>query len=136
MTERKSSMDLFRGRRLIIATQHGKEQVIAPELEKSIGVHCEVTTKLNTDQFGMFSGEIHREGTALDSARKKANAALKASNADLVISSEGSFGPHPYYSFIPGNEELLLLIDQSNDLELLARHLTTETNDAHEHMTK
>lgn len=128
-------MDRFRGRTLIIATQHGKEEVIAPELFNSLGVNCKVVSGLNTDQFGTFSGEIKRKGTALEAAQKKAHAALALSEASLVVASEGSFGPHPYYSFIPGNEELLLFIDQENNLTLVARYLTTETNYAHQAIT-
>lgn len=125
-------MDRFRGRTLIIATQHGKEEVIAPELFKGLGIHCKLVKGLNTDQFGTFSGEVERIGSALDSAKKKAHAALQLSKASLALASEGSFGPHPYYGIIPGNEELIYFIDQENQLEITARYLTTDTNYAHQ----
>jgi hypothetical protein len=33
-------MNLFENRKLIIATMHGKESVIAPVFEREIGVRC------------------------------------------------------------------------------------------------
>lgn len=128
----KRGLDIFRGRKLIIATMHGKEKVIAPELESAIAVKCEVAAKLDTNQFGTFSGEIKREGTPLDTARKKAWAAMELTGATLAVASEGSFGPHPSYFFVPGNEEFLLLVDAENDLEIAGRYLTTDTNFAHQ----
>ena len=128
----KQGLEIFKGRRLIIATMHGKEKVIAPELESALLVNCEVAATLDTNQFGTFSGEVKREGTPLETAKKKALAALKQTGATLVVASEGSFGPHPSYFFIPGNEEFLLLIDIENKLEILGRHLTTHTNFAHQ----
>lgn len=110
---------------------HGKESVIAPLFTSAFDVKCEVTNNLNTDLFGTFSGDIMREGTPLETARKKAMAAVKDSEATLVIASEGSFGPHPSLFFIPGNEELLLFIDLKENLEIVVRYLTEETNYAH-----
>jgi hypothetical protein len=126
-----NGIDIFSGRTLVIATRHNKEQVIAPLFTKAFGVTCEVVNNLNTDQFGTFSGEINREGSPLDTARKKALAALQESEATLAIASEGSFGSHPSLFFIPTDEELLLFIDLKENLEIVGWHITEKTNYAH-----
>lgn len=119
---------MFHGRQLLIATKHGKEQVIGPVLEKELGVRCRVTDDFDTDQFGTFSGEIKRIETALETARLKCITALDQFGGDLVVSSEGSFGGHPFIPFATANEELLMLKDTRNDLEIVARTLTSDTN--------
>jgi len=119
---------LFNGRALVIATNHGKEQVIAPLLENHLGVQCTVAESLNTDQFGTFSGEIKRNDDALTTARDKCHAALELTGLDLAVASEGSFGPHPTLFFVPANEELLLFVDLKNNLEIAVRSISTSTN--------
>jgi hypothetical protein len=119
---------MFAGRELVIATKHQKELVIAPALEESIGVKCFVPKDFDTDQFGTFCGEIERKLSPLETARMKCYAAMAATDSDLSVSSEGSFGPHPSLVFIPGDEEWLVFIDKKNNLEISVRELTTETN--------
>jgi hypothetical protein len=48
-------MDIFRNRRLIIATKHKKEAVVAPLLQEKLGVRCFVDDEFDTDAFGTFS---------------------------------------------------------------------------------
>ena len=62
---------MFKGRNLIIATKHGKEKVIAPIVEKELGVKCFVTKDLDTDILGTFTGEVERKDDPLTAARKK-----------------------------------------------------------------
>ena len=119
---------MFRGRNLLIATKHEKEKVIAPILEKELGVKCFVVTNLDTDEFGTFTGEIDRKDDPITTARKKCLLAMELTNCDLAIASEGSFGPHPSIYFIPADDEFLLLINKKNDLEIIVRELSTETN--------
>lgn len=119
---------MFVNRRLCIATKHGKEQVIAPILERTLGVKCFVPENFDTDVLGTFSGEVERKGTPLEIIRKKCRLAMEQTGCDLVVASEGSFGSHPTMFFVPANEEFLLLIDVKNKLEIVVRSLTTETN--------
>ena len=42
---------MFENRKLVISTQHEKEKVIAPILEKFLGVTCVTPTKFNTDMY-------------------------------------------------------------------------------------
>ncbi|MGE3279029.1 MAG: DUF6671 family protein [Candidatus Altimarinota bacterium] len=123
-----ASQNLFLGRTVVIATMHGKEQVIAPRLEAAFGLRSEVLSGLNTDRFGTFTREVKRPGDQLETLRKKASAALKLSDHDLVIASEGSFGMHPSVPFGPSNSEMVLLLDRRHGLEIIGRSLSSHTN--------
>ncbi|MFM1809767.1 MAG: hypothetical protein RLZZ382_992 [Bacteroidota bacterium] len=119
---------MINDRTCLIATQHKKEQVIAPILNSKLGVTCFVSNELNTDQFGTFSGEIERTFSPLNAARAKCDLAHQHTGCDLVLANEGSFGPHPNLFFIPVNEELMLLRDYKNNLSIWTSILSTETN--------
>jgi hypothetical protein len=119
---------MFRNRKLVIATRHHKEKVIAPVFEKEFGVQCFVQEAFDTDTFGTFSGEVEREHDPVTTVRRKCLKAMDASGADLGIASEGSFGPHPVYYFAGADEEFLIFIDRVNQLEIIAREISTETN--------
>lgn len=118
----------FSGRTLLIATKHGKESVIAPVLEKELGVRCIVAADLDTDILGTFTGEIEREGDALSTVRKKCQLAMAMYGCDLAVASEGSFGPHPSAYFLSAGDELLMCVDAKQDLEIVTRDLSTDTN--------
>lgn len=132
LTKKHGGYDLFKGRTLIIATMHKKESVIAPILEKELGVSCKIIPNLNTDNFGTFSGEIERKDTPMATVKAKALAALEKSTETLVVASEGSFGSHPASPFISANEEMIILLDTKNNLEIRGWHLTTATNFNHQ----
>jgi hypothetical protein len=119
---------LFRNRKLIIAAKHSKEQVIAPLLEKAFGINCFVNKNFDTDTLGTFTGEIEREHDPISTLRKKCLMAMELSNCDLGVASEGSFGPHPSMFFVSANDEFLIFIDKKNELEVIVRELSTETN--------
>ena len=119
---------MFKGRKLLIATKHQKEKVIAPVLEKILGVDCFVVENLDTDILGTFTGEVERKDDPITTARKKCLMAMEFCNCDLAIASEGSFGPHPTLFFVPADDEMLLFIDRKNDLEIIVRELSTDTN--------
>lgn len=119
---------LFKDRRLLIATKHGKEKVIAPILEKELHVKCFVVSNLDTDQLGTFTGEVERVDSPLVTLRKKCLMAMELAGCDLLVASEGSFGMHPTPYFIPADEEFLIFIDKQNDIEILVRELSVDTN--------
>jgi hypothetical protein len=118
----------FKGRTLVIASMHRKEEVLKPLLEQGLEITVQVAEGLNTDLLGTFSGEVARLADPLSTARKKCELALDLSGCDLALASEGSFGPHPAAFILPANEEWLLLVDRKNNLEIYARHLSLETN--------
>jgi hypothetical protein len=119
---------LFQGRKVIIATKHQKEKVIAPIFEKELGVICFVDETFDTDALGTFTGEIERELDPISTAREKCLRAMNINNCDLGIASEGSFGPHPSMFFINADDEFLIFIDTKNKIEVLVRELSTSTN--------
>jgi hypothetical protein len=119
---------MFKGRNLLIATKHEKEKVIAPILEKELGVKCFLASDLDTDKLGTFTGEVERKDDPVTTARKKCLMAMELANCDLAIASEGSFGSHPTIFFAPADDEFLLFLDKTNHLEIIARELSTETN--------
>jgi hypothetical protein len=118
----------FRDRIVVLATMHQKETVMAPLLERELGLAVIVSTQLNTDRFGTFTREMKRPGTQLEAARAKARTALQLTGKTIAIASEGSFGPHPLLPSIPCNRELVLLLDQANQLELVGEAFSCETN--------
>ncbi|MBK8845510.1 MAG: hypothetical protein IPO27_02695 [Bacteroidetes bacterium] len=119
---------MFKGRNIVIATKHEKEKVISPILEKELGVKCYVTPDLDTDELGTFTGEVERKDDPITTARNKCLMAMELTNCDLAIASEGAFGPHPSIYFVPADDEFLLLIDKKNNLEIIVRELSAETN--------
>lgn len=119
---------MFAGRKLVIATKHHKEKAIAPILEKLLGVNCFVPIALDTDVLGTFSGEIERQLNPLATARKKCELAMNETGCDLAVASEGSFGTHPSICFARADDELLVFIDRKNNLEIVAREISMETN--------
>jgi hypothetical protein len=106
---------------------HGKEEVLAPKLEKAFGVTC-VVLQMDTDLFGTFSGEVARTRSVLETARNKCDYANVNFDCNLVLSSEGTFGPHPTAPFVPSDHEFLLLRDYTNDLEISGAVLEFTTN--------
>jgi hypothetical protein len=119
---------MFRDRKILIATKHRKEDAIGPILSSSFNLACYTLPGLDTDALGTFTGEIERKSDPLSTARAKCAMAAERTGADLVLASEGSFGPHPELYFIPANDEILVLQDKLNDIEIIARELSTETN--------
>jgi hypothetical protein len=119
---------MFKNRELVIATKHHKEKVIAPLLEKELGVKCIIAKNFDTDQFGTFTGEVTRKEDAIITARKKCLMAMEYSKCNLGIASEGSFGPHPTIPFLNADDELLVFIDKENNLEIGIRELSTNSN--------
>jgi hypothetical protein len=119
---------MFKNRKLIIATKHQKEKVIAPYLEKELGIVCLVDPHFDTDVFGTFSGEIARAHSPIETLRQKCLTAMQANQCDLGVASEGSFGPHPSIPFVTADDELLIFIDLRHNIELVVRELSLATN--------
>ena len=119
---------MFEKRKLLIVSQHQKHKAFAPVLEEQLGVKVHVSTKINTDDFGTFSGEVDRKGTAIETAAAKCRAGLVAHQMDLGIASEGSYGPDPVLGFLPLAQETVVLIDLKNQLEINETLLSYQTN--------
>lgn len=110
-------MIFFKGRKVVIATKHKKEEVIAPILEKELGLICITPIGLDTDKLGTFSGEVEREDDPITTLRKKCMMAIEASGIDVAIANEGSFGGHPTVFFAHADDELVMLVDKKTILK-------------------
>jgi len=122
------SLERFAGRTLGVSTIHGKERVIGPALMKVLplaSVHA--IAGVDTDRFGAFSGEVQRTTDPLTAALAKAKHGAEVSGLDLVIASEGSFGPYPPAPFLSCNEEFLVLYDARDGAVYEHRHVSLET---------
>lgn len=123
-----NSPQVFVGRRAALLTRHSKERVIAPVIESATGCRVLVENTYDTDLFGTFTLDIARPASQIDTARLKAKKGMELVNADLGLSSEGSFGPHPFYPFIPWNREIVMLVDNLNNIEIYGEYTGSETN--------
>ncbi|HIK27857.1 MAG TPA: hypothetical protein IGR89_07260 [Oscillatoriaceae cyanobacterium M7585_C2015_266] len=122
----------FASRVGVLATKHQKERVIAPIMERELNVRIIVPADFDTDVFGTFTREVKRTGTQIEAARLKAKKALEITGETLAIASEGTFGPHPVFPYIPHNLEIVLLLDTENNIEIIGEEFSTETNYSHE----
>lgn len=112
-------VEAYRGRRLALLTQHGKEGVIAPALEGALGCTVERALGFDTDQLGTFTRDVPRAGTQLEAARRKAELAIELSGADVGLGSEGSVDRHPMLGFVDRNVELVVLVDRARGIEVV-----------------
>lgn len=119
---------LYKHKRVFIATRHNKEQVIAPIFQQVFDARPFVSSFINTDQFGTFTREIERKDSPLETLRKKCEYGRKLSGCNLVVASEGSFGAHPSIPFTSANEEIVLFTDYNQGIEIMGKHLSTDTN--------
>lgn len=127
----------YLGRIAALATQHGKESVIAPAFAEIAGLTVQVAA-IDTDRFGTFSGEVKRSQAPLATAVKKALAGMSAENLRLGLASEGTIGPHPVSGFMNVDTEIIVFIDDELDLvitekvqssEIVAQTITAGPND-------
>lgn len=117
----------YHDRMIVVASKHQKEKVIAPVFQKYW--NCQIiTSHLDTDLLGTFTGEIPRPHDSLTTCRLKAQLAAEAAGQSCAIASEGSFGPHPSFPWIPMNHEVMLLIDKERDICIQEQLVSYETN--------
>lgn len=108
---------------------HRKEEAIFPVFDECLGLRGKVLENANTDLLGTFTGEIPRNAGPLETLKQKCRNWLSlATEHDLIVATEGSFGPHPHLFFIPAHQELIHLIDLKNNWEITESIISTETN--------
>jgi hypothetical protein len=123
-----TGIDRFKGRVLGVASMHGKEHVIGPAMMAHLPLAGVIAIPdLDTDRFGAFSGEVERGTDPRTACMHKARHGAEASGLDLVIASEGSFGPYPPAPFMSCDEEWLVLLDLRDGTELVHRHVSLNT---------
>lgn len=121
-------LKFFQNRTLLLASRHQKDRVIIPVIQPVTGIVPYIPGDFDSDAFGTFSGEVERKDSPPETLRKKCQAAMDQYDIDLAIASEGSFGPHPHFPFLPVNEEWIMLKDHRIGLEIIAREISLETN--------
>ncbi len=118
---------VYKNQKAVMATKHEKEEMIAPAFMDLLGLRI-VKANIDTDQLGTFSGEVDRQDSPLVCARKKCELAIKEYKVPLAISSEGSFGPHPFIPFITCDYEILYFIDKLRGFEIHESLISENTN--------
>lgn len=106
----------YRGRVVAVGTKHGKQHQFAPAFHRVLGMAL-LTPPVDTDQFGTFSGEVARAGSAVDAARAKARLAMSVTGLPYGLASEASYGPLPGGWL--GHEEILLFCDDRAGIEIV-----------------
>lgn len=119
---------IYEGHCAALATQHGKEQAIAPPLAAATGLSLAVPPGIDTDALGTFTGEVPRPAAMRDTARMKARLGMAAASLPLGIASEGSFGPHPFMPFLAMGREVLVFIDDHRGIEVVEEAVSEHTN--------
>lgn len=119
------------GLRAAIATQHGKERVLAPPLSARTGLRLTVARAIDTDTLGIFTGEIERPGPPLQTAVRKARLGMRATGLPRAVASEGAFGPHPHAPFVAGGMELVVYVDDALGIEVSEAALSRQTTMGH-----
>jgi hypothetical protein len=107
---------------------HGKQRAIARPLSRVLAANLVVPSGIDTDAYGTFTGEVARYGSMVEAARAKARLGMQLAGTSLGISSEGSYGPHPYIPFIAGGTELVLFIDDERRIEVREAIVVKRTN--------
>ena len=104
----------YEGATFLLTTKHAKSLAIGPAIWRHLGASV-LEHVADTDQLGTFSGEVAREGSALDCARRKCEWGLETlgPKAEYGLASEGSFGPHPAVPFMAGALEITFSVSAS-----------------------
>lgn len=107
----RGALGPYQGARALITTRHHKCNAVAPPFAAIAGIEVETYSEFDTDSLGTFTGEVPRPGDMRQTAIAKARAGLDATGERLGIATEGSYGPHPVYPFLPGGTEVMVFLD-------------------------
>ncbi|PZM86259.1 MAG: hypothetical protein DKT66_02355 [Candidatus Melainabacteria bacterium] len=118
------------GKRAILGTMHKKAEALALPLKAGLGMDLQ-TCEFDTDQFGTFTGEKDRQGSAVETAGKKARLAMRKTKEARGLGSEGSFGPHPLIPYMAFSQEFLVLVDDELEFQVAENVVSTNTNYCH-----
>ncbi|KAF0652795.1 hypothetical protein L107_11605 [Cyanobium sp. Copco_Reservoir_LC18] len=118
----------YAGRRVSLATCHGKERVLARPFHRALGLTVVVARGFDTDRLGTFSGERPRPADAPETCRRKAEAGMAHTGLDLGLASEGSVGPHPALPWLAVNTEWLTFVDRRTGLVITEALMAPRTN--------
>jgi hypothetical protein len=98
------------GESVALATKHGKERAVSRTFSRKSGLRVVAPDEIKTDAFGTFTGEIERDGIALETAFAKARLELP---------------------FAVAGCEPLVFVDDRRGFQVFEQKTTAETNFAH-----
>ncbi|KTD37694.1 hypothetical protein Lnau_0625 [Legionella nautarum] len=117
----------YQNRSILLASKHQKEKAIADVFFDKLACTLDVHD-FDTDEFGTFTGEIARTTSPYQTCVLKARHAAERYKYELAISSEGSFGAHPSFPFIPSDHEIMVFLDRKNNWIIAEQYITPKTN--------
>ncbi|KTC83817.1 DUF6671 family protein [Legionella brunensis] len=117
----------YKNQSVLLASKHEKEQAIAAPFMNRLSCTLKVHD-FDTDQFGTFTGEIARTLSPYETCLLKAKTAAEQYDYAYSVASEGSFGPHPTFPFIPSAHELMVFIDREHDWVIAEQLVSQKTN--------
>ena len=82
---------MYKGKPVVLATKHQKEDVIRPFFENGLGCSIHVPMHFDTDQFGTFTNEIPRKLSAYETLIQKAKEAAHQFDYRYAIAIEKAF---------------------------------------------
>ena len=112
--------------RVALATMHGKERVLAPELA-AVGLQVQ-PARVDTDALGTFSGERERTGTPREVVLAKARLGMAVTGCRLGLATEASFGADPVLGLAPLHQELIAFVDDLHGQVIVLALATHDTN--------
>lgn len=117
----------YQNQLILLASKHKKEKAIALPFMNRLSCTLKVHD-FDTDKFGTFTGEIARTHSPYKTCVLKATTAAKQFNYTYSVASEGSFGPHPLFPFIPSAHELMVFIDRKYNWVIAEQLVSQKTN--------
>lgn len=105
----------YLGCRGVLATKHGKHDLIAPAMFRRLGLEIE-TAEVDTDVLGTFTREVPRPGSQLDVAVAKARLGMDLTGLSIGLASEGSIGPHWSVPLLTVDIELVVAVDEERGI--------------------
>lgn len=117
----------YKDKNVLLASKHEKEQAIAIPFMTRLSCSLSVQD-FDTDQFGTFTGEIARTLSPYETCLLKAKTAAEQYGYVYSVASEGSFGPHPAFPFLPSAHELMVFIDKKHDWVVVEQLVSQKTN--------
>ena len=113
--------------RVSFLTCHDKARLVADALAP-VGLCIDTLSRYDTDHFGTFSREVPRQGSAHDTALRKAQLACSLGATRYGLGSEGSFARDPHLGWLPWDYEVLCLWDAEREYPVFAMAGSGATN--------
>lgn len=107
----------YAGAMVVMGTKHGKEDQVDPVFGQVLGARVLAPPGLDTDRFGMFTGEVERTLTPIQAATAKARLAMTTTGEPYGIASEASYTTQ--YGVLAVHEEILLFLDDTRGIEVI-----------------